>query len=323
MPSSSANAPAAPPAVITRDLSRRFGRVNALSGVNFALPAGAVLGLLGPNGSGKTTLLSILAGFIAPSAGSFTLLAESNHRRALARTGALISRPLLWPHLSGRDNLRCLQGLYAGRADPGEVERLLEQVGLAGPAAERPFGQGSTGMKQRLGIAAALLGSPELLLLDEPTNGLDPEGRVEVRELIRDLGRASGRSIIMSSHLLDEVERTCDHYAIIYRGILAAQGEIGATAAATAGPATALSTTDNARALTHLQAQGWTADIDAANPDWLLVSTPEDSGWQAARDLAEIAIYPTAMQPAARPAAAGTLEEIYLAAVDDNRGTAE
>ena len=312
-----------PPAVITRDLSRRFGKVNALSGVNFALPAGAVLGLLGPNGSGKTTLLSILAGFIAPSAGSFTLLAESNHRRALARTGTLISRPLLWPHLSGRDNLRCLQGLYAGRADPEEVERLLEQVGLAGPPAERPFGQGSTGMKQRLGIAAALLGRPELLLLDEPTNGLDPEGRVEVRELIRDLGRAPGRSIIMSSHLLDEVERTCDHYAIIYRGVLAAQGEIGAAPAAAGGPATALSTTDNARALTHLQAQGWDVAVGTANPDWLIVSTPEDSGWQAARDLAEIAIYPTAMQPAARAAAAGTLEEIYLAAVDDNRGMAE
>lgn len=320
MSSLAPSAPAAPPAVITRDLSRRFGRVNALSGVNFALPAGAVLGLLGPNGSGKTTLLSILAGFLAPTAGSFALLGESNHRRALARTGALISRPQLWPQLSGRDNLRCLQGIYAGRSDPEEVERLLAQVGLTGPAADRPFGHCSTGMRQRLGIAAALLGNPELLLLDEPTIGLDPEGMVEVRELIRDLGRAPGRAIIMSSHLLDEVERTCDHYAIIYRGVVAAQGEIGA-AAADGGPATALATTDNARALTYLQAKGWTVAADAANPDWLLVSAAAGTAWMAARDLAEIAIYPTGMRPAAR-AAAGTLEQIYLAAVE-RRETAE
>lgn len=315
MPSLAPSAPAAPPAVITRDLSRRFGRVNALSGVNFALPAGAVLGLLGPNGSGKTTLLSILAGFLAPTAGSFALLGESNHRRALARTGALISRPQLWPQLSGRDNLRCLQGIYAGRSDPEEVERLLAQVGLTGPAADRPFGQGSTGMRQRLGIAAALLGNPELLLLDEPTIGLDPEGMVEVRELIRDLGRAPGRAIIMSSHLLDEVERTCDHYAIIYRGVVAAQGEIGA-AAADGGPATALATTDNARAITHLRDKGWTVAADAAAPNWLRLSATADSAWMAARDLAEIDIYPTGMRPAARAAAAGTLEQIYLAAVE-------
>lgn len=314
-------APAAPPAVITRDLSRQFGKVSALSCVNFALPAGAVLGLLGPNGSGKTTLLSILAGFLAPTAGSFALLNESRHRQALARTGALISRPMLWPHLSGRDNLRCLQGLYIGRAEQGETERLLTQVGLAGPAAERPFGQYSTGMRQRLGLAAALLGNPELLLLDEPTNGLDPEGMVEMRELIRDLGRAPGRSIIMSSHLLNEVERTCDHYAIIHRGVLAAQGEIGAAAAAD-GPVTVLATTDNARALTHLRDKGWTVVADTAAPDWLRLSAAADTAWMAARDLAEIAVYPTGMRPAARAAAAGTLEQIYLAAVD-NRGTAE
>ena len=321
MPSLATSGPAAPPAVITRDLSRRFGKVNALSGVNFALPAGAVLGLLGPNGSGKTTLLSILAGFLAPTAGSFALLGESNHRRALARTGALISRPQLWPQLSGRDNLRCLQGIYAGRSDPEEVERLLAQVGLTGPAADRPFGQCSTGMRQRLGLAAALLGNPELLLLDEPTIGLDPEGMVEVRELIRDLGRAPDRAIIMSSHLLDEVERTCDHYAIIYRGVLAAQGEIGA-AAADGGPATALATTDNARALTHLQAKGWTVAADAAAPNWLRLSAAADAAWMAARDLAEIDIYPTGMRPAARAESAGTLEQIYLAAVE-RRETAE
>ena len=255
-------------AVITQGLTMRFGSVTALDRVNFTLPTGTILGLLGPNGSGKTTLLSILAGFIAPTAGNFQVLGESRHRLALARTGSLISRPLLWPHLSCRDNLRCVQGIQTGRQDREEVERLLEQVGLSGQAATRKFRQCSTGMKQRLGIAAALLNDPELLLLDEPTNGLDPEGMVEVRELVRELGREWGRSIIMSSHLLNEVERTCDHYAIIYQGVLADQGRIGnaPTNYPANSPSTCISTTDNARALRHLQEKGWDAATDGSAP---------------------------------------------------------
>ncbi len=329
-------------AVTTEGLTRRFGRVIALNGVNFTVPTGAVLGLLGPNGSGKTTLLSILAGFITPTEGSFSLLGERSHRLALARTGALISRPLLWPHLSCRDNLRAVQGLLTGRTDQEEVERLLGLVGLAGPAAERKFGQCSTGMRQRLGIAAALLGDPELLLLDEPTNGLDPEGMFEVRELIRQLGQAPGRSIIMSSHLLNEVERTCDYYAIIHRGRLVAQGRIGdaladsATAtsepAPTDAPATRIATTDNPAARRHLQARGWALSAPAAGAGGdstapldsddtaLTVATAPGEAWKLARDLAEIGVFPTTMYPAARrpahrSAPAGTLEATYLAAV--------
>ena len=331
-------------AVTTEGLTRRFGRVIALNGVNFTVPTGAVLGLLGPNGSGKTTLLSILAGFITPTEGSFCLLGESSHRLALARTGALISRPLLWPHLSCRDNLRAVQGLQTGRQDREEVERLLGLVGLAGPAAERKFGQCSTGMRQRLGIAAALLGDPELLLLDEPTNGLDPEGMFEVRELIRQLGQAPGRSIIMSSHLLNEVERTCDYYAIIHRGRLVAQGRIGdapadaatatSEAAPTDAPATCIATTDNPAARRHLQARGWavsapdagaggdsTAPTEGAGDGTALtVATAPGEEWKLARDLAEIGVFPTTMYPAARrpahrSAPAGTLEATYLAAV--------
>ena len=314
-------------AVITQGLTMRFGSVTALDRVNFTLPAGTILGLLGPNGSGKTTLLSILAGFIVPTAGSFQVLGESRHRLALARTGSLISRPLLWPHLSCRDNLRCVQGIHTGRQDREEVERLLEQVGLSGQAATRKFRQCSTGMKQRLGIAVALLNDPELLLLDEPTNGLDPEGMVEVRELVRELGREWGRSIIMSSHLLNEVERTCDHYAIIYQGVLADQGRIGnaPTNYPANSPSTCISTTDNARALRHLQEKGWDAATDGsapvcsgpddATPPAITVVTAPGEEWKPARDLAEINIFPTAMRPAVPGQAAGTLEEKYLAAV--------
>ena len=324
--------PQASPAVTTKGLTRRFGRFTALSGVNFTVPTGAILGLLGPNGSGKTTLLSILTGFISPTEGTFSLLGESKHRLALARTGSLISRPLMWPHLSCRDNLRCVQGVHTGGQDPEEVERLLAQVGLSGPSASRKFSQCSTGMKLRLGIAGALVNNPELLILDEPTNGLDPEGMVEVREIIRELGRKPGRTIIMSSHLLNEVERTCDHYAIINRGILAAQGRIGEapaiadapSIAATMAPATAttmtsatattiatiiatiIATTDNAEALRYLIGKGWTASAEDSGLTALSVETTRGEEWKLARDLAEVSIFPIAMRPAAPEKSAGT-----------------
>ena len=333
--------PQASPAVTTEGLTRRFGRFTALNGVNFTVPTGAILGLLGPNGSGKTTLLSILTGFISPTQGTFSLLGESEHRLALARTGSLISRPLMWPHLSCRDNLRCVQGVHTGGQDPEEVERLLAQVGLSGPSASRKFSQCSTGMKQRLGIAGALVNNPELLLLDEPTNGLDPKGMVEVREIIRELGRTPGRTIIMSSHLLNEVERTCDHYAIINRGILAAQGRIGEAPASSDAPsiasamapatATTIATTDNAEALRYLIGKGWAASAEDSGLTALSVETTRGEEWKLARDLAEVSIFPIAMRPAAPEKSAGTstgtttealagtltgsLEEIYLSVV--------
>ena len=303
------------PAVTTRALTRQFGHVTALDDVNFTLPAGATLGLLGPNGSGKTTLLSILAGFITPTSGDFSLLGQNHHRAALARTGSLISGPMLWSHLSCRDNLRCVYGIHTGRRDWDRVEELLGEVGLAGSSATRKFGQCSTGMKQRLGIAAALIDYPDLLLLDEPTNGLDPEGMVEIRELVRELGRRPGRSIIMSSHLLNEVELTCDHYAIIYRGQLAAQGRLDASGAAS--PLTRICTTDNAAALQHLLKSGWSATCDdPGGADTLTIATSSGEEWKPIRDLAEVNIFPTAMGPAPTAEHFGSLEEIYLATVD-------
>ena len=256
----------------------------------------------------------------------------------------------MWPHLSCRDNLRCVQGVHTGGQDPEEVERLLAQVGLSGPSASRKFSQCSTGMKQRLGIAGALVNNPELLILDEPTNGLDPEGMVEVREIILELGRMPGRTIIMSSHLLNEVERTCDHYAIINRGILAAQGRIGEapalagapSIAATIAPATAttiapatattfatiIATTDNAEALRYLIGKGWTAFAEDSDLTALSVETTRGEEWKPARDLAEISIFPTAMRPATPEKSAGTstgtstgtLEEIYLSVVGQGGG---
>ncbi len=307
---------AVPLAVSTRDLTRKFGSLAALDRVSLEVPQGTLLGLLGPNGSGKTTLLSILAGFIAPTSGDFRLLEEPDHHRALARTGSLISRPVLWPHLTCYDNLRCLQGLVDRDSDSDRVEQLLEEVGLAGDAARRKFGQCSVGMKQRLGLAAALLGDPDLLLLDEPTTGLDPEGMVEIRQLISQLGKGGGRTIIMSSHLLHEVELTCDHYAIIYRSKIVDQGPVKASPSDSVK--TRIRTTDDARALEHLAGKGWqvkTNNGTSASPHLLEVDTTPGMEWKVARDLSEVGVYPLEMLPLAKENTADSLESKYLAAV--------
>lgn len=306
---------AVPLAVLTRDLTRKFGSITALDKVSLEVPCGTLLGLLGPNGSGKTTLMSILAGFIAPTSGEFQLLGDPHHR-ALARTGSLISRPVLWPHLSCYDNLRCLQELYSGGTTIQQVELLLARVGLDAGAGRRKFGQCSTGMKQRLGIAAALLGNPDLLLLDEPTSGLDPKGMVEIRELIKSLGEQGGRTIVMSSHLLHEVELTCDRYAIIYRGRVIDQGPVMPGVTESAG--IRLKTTDNVRALAYLAVKGWkvrAGDGPTASPQVLEVDTEPGQQWKIARDLSEIGIFPLDMRPLPRKSAADSLEEKYLAAV--------
>ena len=310
------------PAIVTQGLTRQFGKVTALNNVSLVVPSGTVLGLLGPNGSGKTTLLSVLAGFISPTAGNFQLLGQPDHSKALARTGSLISRPLLWPHLTCRDNLRCIQGITGLQPDLYEVDRLLAEVGLERSAANRKFGQCSTGMRQRLGIATALLGNPDLLLLDEPTTGLDPEGMVEIRNLIRELGNKPGRSIIMSSHLLHEVELTCDHYAIIFRGNLVDQGPL--TSATLPVSAVQVNTTDNVRALDCLVKKGWSASAnsrDTGQRQSLLVETQPGAEWKVARDLAEFGIYPSDMRPSESTRFAGSLEGKYLAAV--GRGEVE
>ncbi len=312
------------PAVLTRDLTRRFGRFVALDNVNLEVPSGSLLGLLGPNGSGKTTLLSVLAGFISPTSGACRLLGEPDHRRALARTGCLISRPLFWPHLTCRTNLRCLQGIYGGDPDPQEVELLLAQVGLEGGLAERMFGHCSTGMKQRLGIAGALMGNPHLLLLDEPTTGLDPEGMVEIRELVRTLGQQTGRTIIMSSHLLNEVELTCDSYAIIFRGKLVDQGVMVEPAAA--ATSIQLETTDNEGAIHTLKSRGWKISLASPTtnrPAGLEVETIAGEEWKVARDLADAGIYPAAMRPVDVQERPRTLEQKYLQAVGRGASQAE
>jgi len=208
--------------VITTDLTRRFGPVTALDRLTVELPATGVIGLVGPNGSGKSTLIRVLLGLIRPTSGSASVLGSpiASPARYASRVGVLIESPAFIPSLSARANLVSLVRLR--RLPLERVDAVLAQVGLVGRDRE-PAKRFSLGMKQRLGIAAALLSDPELLILDEPTNGLDPAGIVEIRELLRGLGR-NGRTVIVSSHQLSEIEAVCDHLVVIRFGELVFSG---------------------------------------------------------------------------------------------------
>jgi ABC-2 type transport system ATP-binding protein len=212
------------PIVATTDLTRRFGPVTALDHLTVDLPTAGVIGLVGPNGSGKSTLIRILLGLIRPTAGTASVLGfgVDSPQGYASRVGVLVESPAFIPGLSARANLVSLARLR--RLPLARVDAVLAQVGLLGRDRE-PVKRFSLGMKQRLGIAAALLPDPELLILDEPTNGLDPAGIVEIRELLRALGR-DGRTVIVSSHQLSEIEAVCDHLVIIRFGKLIFSGPI-------------------------------------------------------------------------------------------------
>jgi len=208
----------------TNGLTKRYRPdVVAVNGLDIRVKRGEVYGFVGPNGAGKTTTLRILVGLVRPTSGSCEILGgKPGSPDTLSRVGALIETPAFYPYLSGRDNLRVLSRL-AG-IDFSRIEPVLEEVELAGRADDR-FKTYSLGMKQRLGIAAAMLKDPELLILDEPTNGLDPAGMVEMRQLIRQLGHGD-RTVLISSHLMGELEQICDRIGIVKDGRLIKEGTL-------------------------------------------------------------------------------------------------
>ena len=210
--------------VETRDLTKRYGpRILAVDRVSLTLRRGEVYGFLGPNGAGKTTTLRMLLGLIRPTSGTASVLGrQPGDPKSLARVGALVESPAFYPYLSGRDNLRVI-ARYAG-VSKERVEAVLELVELTDRAHDK-FAMYSLGMKQRLGVAAAVLKDPELLILDEPTNGLDPAGMADMRDLIRSLGSGE-RTVLLSSHLLGEVEQICDRVGVISGGSLIAEGTV-------------------------------------------------------------------------------------------------
>jgi len=203
-------------------LTKRFGPTIAVSELDLTVSSGLVYGFLGPNGAGKTTTIRMLLGLIAPSAGQIRLLGRRlPDPLAVAQAGSMIEEPAFYPWMTGRVNLEVL-GATGGGCAPGEVGRVLGLAGLSEVAA-RKVKNYSQGMRQRLGIAAAMLGRPQLLIVDEPTNGLDPAGIREIRGLLRGLA-AEGTTVFLSSHLLAEVEQVCDRVAVIVRGRLVEEG---------------------------------------------------------------------------------------------------
>jgi ABC-2 type transport system ATP-binding protein len=210
------------PAVAIEGLTKRYGRRVAVDNLSFEIPNGAVAGFIGPNGAGKTTTMAMLLGLVRPTSGSGTVLGHrlDEPERFLGRVGALIEAPAFWPGLTGTENLRVLAVLAGNHS--GRIPALLELVGLGRRGGDR-YGEYSMGMKQRLGIAAALLGDPELLVLDEPTNGLDPAGMSEMRGLISRVA-GEGRTVLVSSHLLSELEHVADWLVVINRGAVVYQG---------------------------------------------------------------------------------------------------
>lgn len=213
-------------AVETHGLTKRFGDNTAVDGVELLVPRGCAFGYLGPNGAGKTTLIRVLLGLTHADAGSMSLLGHAvpKHRDlALARVGAIVDEPRFHGHLTGRQNLQILAAAREPAAR-GRIDPALERVGILHRADDK-VSKYSMGMRQRLGVAACLLGDPQLLILDEPMNGLDPGGMLEMRDMILSLV-AEGRTVVLSSHLLDEVERTCDAVAIVDRGKVIRQGPI-------------------------------------------------------------------------------------------------
>ena len=215
------------PAIETDGLTKRFGARNAVEGVDLQVPRGCAFGFLGPNGAGKTTLIRMLLGLTHASAGSMHVLGHpvpAERAEALARVGAIVEEPRFHPYLSGRENLGIVAAVRGADAY-GRIEPALARVGLTARANDRVKSY-SMGMRQRLGVARCLLADPQLLILDEPTNGLDPGGIQEFRLMIREMVEQEGRTVFLSSHLLDEVEKTCDAAAIVDRGKIVTQGPI-------------------------------------------------------------------------------------------------
>ena len=266
-------------------LTKRYGEVAVVDRLDLAVAPGEVFGFLGPNGAGKTTTIAMLLGLVRPTAGRIELFGRPLATASLARVGSLVESPTFYPYLSGRDNLRVVARLTPG-LPAARIAEALAMVDLDRVAA-RPYRTYSLGMKQRLGIAAALLADPELIVLDEPTNGLDPAGLVEVRALIRSLA-GRGRTVFLSSHLLHEVEQVCDRVAIIQRGVAVAQGRVDELLRGGGGFRLLPSDPDRAAAL--LQALPWVGTV-TRDGDYLAVEAAPERAFALSEALAGAGIY--------------------------------
>ena len=205
------------------NLNKRYGKIHAVDNFSLDIDKGSIYGILGPNGSGKTTTLGIILNVINPDSGTYSWFGEPNSKENRKRIGAILEQPIFYPYLSAVKNLRIIADIKG--ADHEDIERVLNVVDLF-HRKDSKFRTYSYGMKQRLAIGAALLGKPEVLIFDEPTNGLDPKGIAEIRDLIISIAR-DGITILLASHLLDEVQKTCSHVAVLKEGKKLFAGKVG------------------------------------------------------------------------------------------------
>jgi len=288
----------------TVGLTKRFGAITAVDGLDLEVRRGEVLGFLGPNGAGKSTTVGMMLGLSAPTAGRVEYTGVT-----LKRIGAIIEWPAFYPYLSGRDNLHAL-ALAAGGVPLDRIDDLLEYVGLA-DRPKSPYRTYSTGMKQRLGIASTLLGDPALVILDEPTNGLDPAGQREVRDLIPQLAR-EGRSVLLASHLLHEVEQVCDRVAILRRGKLLQMGTVSDIVGQ--GGFLEIRVSDPERAAEIIRALPFVEGVSVQD-ERLSVVAPEERGADISRALGDAGLYVAAMAPRR-----SSLEDVFLELTDAETG---
>ncbi len=304
-------------------LTKRFGARTAVDAVDLQVPAGVCFGFLGPNGAGKTTLIRLLLGLARPDAGRVLIGGADvaqDPSAALASVGAIVEEPRFHPHLTGVENLR-VHAPLVGTGASARIPGLLDRVGLTGRGDEKVKGY-SMGMRQRLGVARALLGDPKLLVLDEPTNGLDAEGMAEFRGLIRGMVEQDGRTVFLSSHLLDEMQKLCDEVAIVEQGRIITQTSVrellhGQTATRTL----ILDCEDPGRAQEVLRAvAGVTAVAQSAGPDGAPVLTVTSTGGRETQIAVSAALVGAGVGLAELRVDAQSLERRYLDITRDAAG---
>jgi ABC-2 type transport system ATP-binding protein len=280
------------PAIEMVGLTKSYGTLLAVNHLDLTIRRGEIFGFLGPNGAGKTTTMRMLLGLVKPTAGTASILGMdiSTHLpEILRRTGSVIENPTFYPYLSGFDNLRAFATL--SQIPNGRVSAVLDLLDLTS-AAQRKFSTYSLGMKQRLAVGAALLGSPDLLILDEPANGLDPAGIVEMRDLIKRL-KAQGHTVLISSHVLHEIEQICDRIVIMSLGRVVVQGRVEDLLG---GSSLEIQVTPVAQAEQVLRALPWADEVSRAD-DLLFVKAPLERAGDLTRALAEQGMYLSRLRP--------------------------
>src|SRR3984893_6914138 len=292
------------PVLTTHDLSKTYGTRSAVKHLNLEVVGGEILGFLGPNGAGKTTTIRMALGLIRPTSGWVEVLGRdvAHHgAKVLPRVGAMVESPALYSYMSGRDNLRAFASVLGGVART-RLDEVLELVDLTGRQRDR-VGSYSMGMKQRLGVATALLHDPDLLMLDEPANGLDPAGIVEMRDLLRRLA-GQGKTVFISSHVLGEVQQLCDRVAFINHGELIRLAAVSDLLDTSGEFVVRLENATVALALVSQQPWGNKARIDDGA---LITASPSGRGRDLVRFLAQAGHWPDSVAPRQQ-----NLEEIFL-----------